>query len=102
MNAVLKEQPAELPAPVPPALALIVRRCLEKDPVRRFQSAADLGFAFQASSPSLPPAAAPKRRLRLKWAAVAAAIRRGCGCRAFLADTAVASPAYNGDSPAHQ
>jgi serine/threonine protein kinase/Tol biopolymer transport system component len=71
MNAVLKEQPAELPASVPPALALIVRRCLEKDPARRFQSAADLGFALQPSSPSLPPSAAPKRRSRLKWAAVA-------------------------------
>jgi serine/threonine protein kinase len=73
MNAVLKDQPAELPASVPPALVLIVRRCLEKDPARRFQSAADLGFALQPSSPSLPPAAAPKRRTRLKWAALAAA-----------------------------
>jgi eukaryotic-like serine/threonine-protein kinase len=63
MNAVLKDQPAELPASVPPALALIVRRCLEKDPARRFQSAADLGFALQPSSPSLPPAAAPKRQI---------------------------------------
>jgi serine/threonine protein kinase/Tol biopolymer transport system component len=73
MHAVLKDQPAELPASVPPALALIVRRCLEKDPARRFQSAADLGFALRPSSPSLPPAAAPKRRSRLKWAALAAA-----------------------------
>jgi len=73
MNAVLKDQPAELPSSVPPALALIVRRCLEKQPTRRFQSAADLGFALQASSPSLPAAATPKRRSRLKWAALAAA-----------------------------
>ena len=72
MNAVLKDQPAELPASVPPALALIVRRCLEKEPVRRFQPGADLGFALQASSPFLPPAAAPKRRSRLKWAPLAA------------------------------
>jgi serine/threonine protein kinase/Tol biopolymer transport system component len=72
MNAVLKDQPAELPASIPPALALIVRRCLEKEPDRRFQSAADLGFALQPSSASLPPAAAPKRRARLKWAVVAA------------------------------
>src|ERR1039458_3481912 len=61
MNAVLKEQPAELPAPVPPALVLIVRRCLEKDPDRRFQSAADLAFALQPSSESLPTGA-PKVR----------------------------------------
>jgi Tol biopolymer transport system component len=73
MNAVLKDQPAALPASVPPALALIVRRCLEKEPDRRFQSAADLGFALHTSSPSLRPAAAPGRQPRLKWAALAAA-----------------------------
>src|ERR1035438_8398739 len=48
---VLKDQPAELPASVPLALALIVRRCLEKQPDRRFHSAADLGFALHTSSP---------------------------------------------------
>src|ERR1017187_6279168 len=42
MNAILKEEPPELPASVPPALGRIVRRCLEKEPARRFQSAADL------------------------------------------------------------
>src|ERR1039457_5155149 len=74
MNAVLKDQPAELPASVPPALAVIVRRCLEKEPDRRFQSAADLGFALQPSSPSLPPAPTPERRSRLKWAALAVGV----------------------------
>ena len=74
MNAILKEEPPELPASVPPPLARIVRRCLEKEPDRRFQSAADLGFALQASSPSLPLAAAPKRRTWPKWAIRAAAV----------------------------
>ena len=32
MNAILKEEPPELPASVPPALGRIVRRCLEKEP----------------------------------------------------------------------
>ena len=73
MNAILKDDPPDLPASVPPALNRIVRRCLEKEPGRRFQSAADLAFALQPSSPSLPPAAAPKRRAGLKWAALAAA-----------------------------
>ena len=73
MNAVLKEQPAELPASVPSALAQIVRRCMEKEPERRFQSAADLGFALHVSSPSSPPAATPKRRVGLKRAGLAAA-----------------------------
>jgi len=83
MNAILKEEPPELPASVPPALGRIVRRCLEKEPARRFQSAADLAFALQSSSPSLPPAAAPKRRAGLKWAALAAASVAALGA-AFL------------------
>ena len=38
---------------VSPALERIVRRCLEKTPERRFQSASDLGFAIEAlSTPS--------------------------------------------------
>jgi serine/threonine protein kinase len=61
MNAILKEDPPELPASVPPALGRIVRRCLEKEPARRFQSAADLGiraaaivarFAARGSAPA--------------------------------------------------
>jgi eukaryotic-like serine/threonine-protein kinase len=73
MHAILKDDPPELPPSVPPALDRIVRRCLEKEPARRFQSAADLAFALQPSGPSLPPAAAPKRRAGLKWAVLAAA-----------------------------
>jgi serine/threonine protein kinase len=74
MHAILKDEPAELPASVPAALGRIVRRCLEKDPDRRFQSAADLAFALHPSSPSLQRAAAPKSRARLKWAALTAAV----------------------------
>jgi hypothetical protein len=71
MNAILKDDPPDLPASVPPALNRIVRRCLEKEPARRFQSAADLGFALQPSSPSLLPVAAPQGRTGKKWAALA-------------------------------
>jgi hypothetical protein len=77
MHAILKDDPAELPASVPSALALIARRCLEKEPNRRFQSAADLAFALQPSSPSLQRAAAPKTRAWLKWAGLAAAVVAG-------------------------
>ena len=56
MNAILKEEPAELSetnAKISPQLERIVRRCLEKKPERRFQSASDLGFALEAlSTPS--------------------------------------------------
>jgi TolB-like protein/Tfp pilus assembly protein PilF len=49
VSAVLKEQPPDLEVRIgtPPAFARIVRRCLEKDPARRFQSAGDLRFALE-------------------------------------------------------
>ncbi|HEV3219709.1 MAG TPA: protein kinase [Candidatus Acidoferrales bacterium] len=53
MNAILKEDPPELSATnraVPPVLERIIRRCLEKNPGERFQSARDLGFALEAIS----------------------------------------------------
>jgi hypothetical protein len=75
----------ELPPASPPSLHRIVRRCIEKQPALRFQSAADLGFALQslALSPVLPPSPAraerPKRRAWLKLAVLAAAasVNRG-------------------------
>ncbi|MEZ5356849.1 MAG: protein kinase [Bryobacteraceae bacterium] len=50
VTAILRDDPAAIPgrAPeVPPELDHIVRRCLRKDPGRRFQSAADLRAALQ-------------------------------------------------------
>ena len=49
INANLKNDPAELPSSVPSPHQRIVHRCLEKDPSRRFQSAADVGFALACS-----------------------------------------------------
>jgi len=51
MTAILKEDPPEivdLAHPVSPGLERIVRRCLEKQPEQRFQSAKDLAFALEA------------------------------------------------------
>jgi serine/threonine protein kinase len=51
LNAILKDEPAELSqtsTTINPALEKIVRRCLEKQPERRFHSAHDLGFALEA------------------------------------------------------
>ncbi len=53
MTAILKEDVPEFTdtkLPVSPALERIVRRCLEKSPDHRFQSAKDLAFAFEAVS----------------------------------------------------
>lgn len=83
MAAVLNAEPPEFdtePGKLPPALASIVRRCLEKRPEQRFQSAADLAFALRAITISgsaitgLQPAlaAAPAQsKKRWLWPAVA-------------------------------
>jgi len=48
MAAILREEPPPLPPDLPPALALIISHCLEKDRERRFQSAKDLAFGLRA------------------------------------------------------
>ncbi len=54
MSAVLREQPMDLVlrSGTPPSLARLVRRCLEKDPADRFQTARDLRFAIENVSDS--------------------------------------------------
>jgi serine/threonine protein kinase len=81
MNAVLSEEPPDLTgagASVPLALERVVRRCLEKRPDDRFQSAKDLAFAIENASAGSttavrPTALAPTARFAresLAWAAV--------------------------------
>lgn len=53
MSAILRGDPPEIGANnlgVPLAVDRVVRRCLEKQPAERFQSARDLAFALQAMS----------------------------------------------------
>jgi serine/threonine protein kinase/Tol biopolymer transport system component len=53
MTAILKEDPPEITSTqggVPPGLERILRRCLEKSPHERFQSASDLAFAVETLS----------------------------------------------------
>jgi serine/threonine protein kinase len=52
MNAILVEEPGDLTG-VPEHVDALVRRCLEKDPSRRFSSAHDLAFALENAAKSL-------------------------------------------------
>ena len=70
MNAILKEDPPAISGNVPPAIERVIRRCLEKAPGERFQSARDLSFALEAlaasSSGSAREAALPAKE-KLRW-----------------------------------
>jgi WD40 repeat protein len=87
MNEILKVDPPELAATnprVPQGLERLIRRCLEKKPERRFDTAHDLGYALEALSTSsgaagtqaAAPAGAGKSQLFgnawLAWAVAAA------------------------------
>lgn len=82
MTAILKEELPEWATDskiVSPALERIVRRCLEKKPEQRFQSARDLAFALgalsgTAASAAVRTASAPRRASRWVWAYVAASL----------------------------
>jgi eukaryotic-like serine/threonine-protein kinase len=50
MTAILRQEPPELDAALPPSLDRIIRRCVEKKPEERFQSALDLAFALESIS----------------------------------------------------
>jgi hypothetical protein len=72
LNAILKEDPVVLGETAPdvsPALDRIVRRCLEKDPERRFRSAHDLAFALEgvSATPSGIAAVADAGPPRKRW-----------------------------------
>ena len=82
MTAIMKEDPPELASGaklISPALDRIVRRCLEKRPEQRFQSAQDLAFALgalsgtDASGAARAPATA-RTTPRWLWAALAVAL----------------------------
>jgi hypothetical protein len=85
MTAILKDDPTDLPIgerSIPPALARIVDRCLEKSAAARFQSTGDLAFALEALSShtgqapvlagEIPETRPTKTRDRLAWALVSA------------------------------
>ncbi len=73
ITAVLREEPPDLAATgrdVPPMLERIVRHCLEKNPLARFQSARDIAFDLESLSTissSVAAAAAGTEKARKPW-----------------------------------
>jgi eukaryotic-like serine/threonine-protein kinase len=84
MTAILKEDPREL-ASSDAGLERVVRRCIEKRPEERFQSARDVGFALEALSETwgaAVEAAAPAGR---RWRHLLGAALAGAAVVALLA-----------------
>jgi predicted Ser/Thr protein kinase len=101
MQAILRQDPPDLPEKVPIAVRLLVAHCLEKEPAGRFQSARDLGFALSAilqsgssttAAQALP--AAGFRRWRFGLAALVFAVAGAAGAALWL--RAPAPPLWTG------
>ena len=79
MAAVLVDEPPDFPEGIPaadPGLERVVRRCLEKPPGMRFQSARDVAFALEALGTARlarPSAASPPTVRSRPWRRLAAA-----------------------------
>ena len=74
MLSVLRDGPPQIGSDMPPAVAAIVARCLEKRREDRFQSAHDLAFALEELSQSEAPAEATSTAPvvnRVAWATAA-------------------------------
>jgi hypothetical protein len=106
MTAILKEEPAEfddLTQPVSPGLERMVRRCLEKQPEQRFQSAKDLAFALEAltgtSSRTEANAAIAGGTKKTRWpaflaAAIVLSFASGIALAWYLRPAATSPPTF--------
>src|SRR5262249_27426849 len=83
LSAILGQVPPDLEQLVPglpPGLARIVDRCLEKNQEDRFQTAADLGFALDAFGASSSSGTAMRaRRAPIRWRRLTAGVRLPIG-----------------------
>jgi serine/threonine protein kinase/tetratricopeptide (TPR) repeat protein len=78
-TGIINEPIPALPETVPLGLVAVIRRCLEKEPSRRYQRAGELRAALEALEPSsavgIVPTAREKPKLGLvRWVAAAAAL----------------------------
>jgi serine/threonine protein kinase len=83
IDAIANEATPRLAAPgrtIPAGLARIVRRCLNRDPASRFQTAYDLAFALNEQL-AAPPELVPRRAewlVRAGWFIAGAAVAAAC------------------------
>jgi hypothetical protein len=86
MAAIAREEPPELDGSVNPALRQTVGRCLEKNPERRFQSAADLAFALRSIAGGTAEKQAVDARVsrRSLWPMAAGAVAVGIPVAAWV------------------
>ncbi len=68
----------KLPSSVPPAIRILLQRCLEQDRTRRVADAATLGYVFNQAASLAPPVALRERIPRWLLAAVMMAGVLGC------------------------
>src|SRR6185436_1476895 len=77
VTAILRDEPAGLATLGTPGVERLIRRCLEKNPSARFQSALDFAFALEslstASDPGVvaPVSPASRTRERIAWGVAA-------------------------------
>ena len=103
MSAILSKEPPDLDTArlaISPSLDRIVRRCLEKSPELRFQSANDLAFALETlssistSSATTVSLAEPKLARKVSARLDSLGDRGGCGSRG---GSVVAAQGHGGD-----
>lgn len=95
LSATLAEDPLsrlEDPSPIPPEIEPILKRCLEKSPADRYQSAADLAFQLREYSESFTRTSSVWRRPRL--GARARVVRPAVAAALALATLGVAGLAW--------
>ncbi|MGB9074029.1 MAG: protein kinase [Terriglobales bacterium] len=98
MNAILKDDPPEISTAtrnISPAMERLIRRCLEKAPEERFQSARDLAFALDALSGisgTTAPQVAVRSPRKLRLALVASLAALTALALGFLAGMRAATP----------
>jgi hypothetical protein len=103
LSAILREDPTETTGTAPPlaaGLLRVVRRCLEKAPEDRFQTARDLAFALEGATTESRAATtetrpAPQRRRQMAFALGAASLLAVAGLGLWLGRSLVppATPA---------